>query len=98
MEGVGLHVVADGNPWYDRVKGLEAGQTSGIFQQDGKYHIIKVVEHDLPSDRPPLETVRDKLQREIFLRKAMDRIRRAADQAAGGVHPSPSTSSRPPCK
>ncbi len=75
LEGAGLTVVTDGHPWFERVKGLQAGQTSGIFQQDGKYHIIKVVEHDPPSDRPPIETVRDKLQREVFLRKAMDRIR-----------------------
>ncbi len=75
LEGEGLTVVTDGQPWFERVKGLEAGQTSGIFQQDGKYHIIKVVEHDPPSDRPPIETVRDKLQRQVFLRKAMDRIR-----------------------
>jgi parvulin-like peptidyl-prolyl isomerase len=75
LEGVGLQVVTAGQPWYERVKGLEAGQTSGIFQQDGKYHIIKVVEHDPPSDRPPIDTVREKLQREVFLRKAMDRIR-----------------------
>jgi hypothetical protein len=75
LEGEDLRVVSAGDPWFDRVKGLEAGQTSGIFLQDGKYHIIKVVEHDPPSDRPPIETVRDKLQREVFLRKAADRIR-----------------------
>ncbi len=75
LDGAGMKAVTDGDPYYQRIKGLEAGQTSGIFQQDGKYHIIKVVEHDPPTDRPPLETVRDKLQREVFLRKAMDRIR-----------------------
>jgi hypothetical protein len=74
LEGAGMTTVTAGQPWYERVKGLEAGQTSGIFLQDGKYHIIKVVEHAPPSERPPIESVRDKLEREVFLRKAMDRI------------------------
>jgi len=75
LESSGLSVVTATHPWYERVKDLKPGQVSGIFQQDGKYHIIKVVEHHLPSDRPPLETVRDKLEREVFLRKAAVRIR-----------------------
>ncbi|MGD2175148.1 MAG: SurA N-terminal domain-containing protein [Candidatus Brocadiaceae bacterium] len=75
VTGAALLQVTSSHPYYPYVKNVDVGQVSGVFKHDGLYRIIKVVRHSVPSERPPLESVREQLEREVFLRKARERIR-----------------------
>lgn len=75
LEGLPLTTVTASHPYYPHVKDLEQGQISGIFEGEGQYHIIKVVRHHPPAERPPLESVREDLKQQVFRRKLRDRVR-----------------------
>ncbi|MFW6189882.1 MAG: SurA N-terminal domain-containing protein [Planctomycetota bacterium] len=77
MESAGVQEVTPDHPYFNEVKELEQGDVSDVFEQGGKYRILKVVERSAgsPTERPPLESVRDDLEKEVFLRKARRRIR-----------------------
>jgi foldase protein PrsA len=70
-----LRTVTSSHPYYPYVKNLGLGDVSVVFEWDGKYRIIKLVEEHLPSDPPPLESVRASLEQQVRLRKARARIR-----------------------
>ncbi|MFO8008477.1 MAG: hypothetical protein R6V05_12160 [Candidatus Brocadiia bacterium] len=75
MRGEAGAVVTSSHPYYSYVSNLGAGEVAGPFKHEDKYRILKVVEHRQPAERPPLESVRERLEREVFLRKARTRIR-----------------------
>ncbi len=75
LEGLAPLTVTESHPHYPYVKELEEGQVSGIFEHDGRYHIIKVIRHHSPAERPPLESVREELERRVRRRKLRERVR-----------------------
>ena len=62
------------HPYYVHVQDLAEGELSAPFRYEGKYRIIKVLQRRSGADAPPLESVREKLRRRVFLRKARARI------------------------
>ncbi len=75
MQGEAPLIVTSSHPYYSYVENAEAGQVSGPFRHEHTYRILKVVEHRHPAERPPLESVRERLEREVFLQRARTRIR-----------------------
>ena len=69
LEGAPLVTVTPGHPLWRYAYDLKVGGTSGVFQQGGRYRIIKALQRSSPSDAPPLESVRDSLARDVRMRK-----------------------------
>lgn len=67
--------VTSSDAYYPYVKDLEEGEVSGVFEHQGKYRIIKLLRRHTPSEPPSLESVRQSVEQEVFLRKARKRIR-----------------------
>lgn len=75
LQGTRALTVTSSHPYYTYVKGVGEGETTGVFRYDGLYRIIKVVEHHPATEKPPLESVRDEVEREVRMQKMRERIR-----------------------
>jgi parvulin-like peptidyl-prolyl isomerase len=75
MEGGAVRTIAPDHPYYSEIKDLEPGDTSDVFQHEGRYRIIKVIRRRSGADRPSFESMREELRERVFLRKSRARIR-----------------------
>jgi hypothetical protein len=75
LEGAPETIVTPEHPYWRYAQDLARGEASGIFKEGGRYRIIRALERSSPSDAPPLETVRESLAQEVWLRKSRVRIR-----------------------
>ncbi|SDJ81541.1 SurA N-terminal domain-containing protein [Billgrantia gudaonensis] len=65
-----------GDAFDDAAFGIGVGQVSEIVETDNGLHLVKVTELDLP----PLEEMRDELEREVALEKVDDAFNRRAQE------------------
>jgi hypothetical protein len=75
LSGSLVQTVTSSHPYYPYAKDLNVGEDSVIFEHDGRYHIIRLVKRHIPSDPPPLDSVRRSLEQQVRLRKSQPRIR-----------------------
>jgi len=66
--------VTSSHAYYPYVQDVEEGDVSGAFRHEGKYHIIKVLRKRSAAEAPPLDSVREEMERRAFLRQARKRV------------------------
>ncbi len=68
-------VTVDWSDGYHAVaRGLEEGQVSDAVSQAGAYHVVQLLEKREAEDAPALESVREEVERRVFIGKAKLRV------------------------